>query len=383
MTSTARRRSKQALAAVKSAGATLYVVGIGGVAGISIKGERLLRRLAVETGGRFFFPARDEQLAEVHDALTEDVQNRYLLTYTPRNQKVDGPGATIDCQDEQRRACHPTRPGISRRSRRRFVRRIEFTAIDTEGRYLDLTAEDLEVVENGVVQKLETFQEAVQPVSIVLALDASGSMKKKEADVVESAREFIDALRPQDRLASVLFADRPVFAHDLSDNREYAMNALADYRANGGTALYDALADSLIRLKRAEGRRVVVVMTDGRDENNPGTAPGSVRKPEDVAKLIHDTGSLVFGIGLGTNVDRASLQQFADLSGGRAFFPTEIAGLASEFRRVVDDLRRRYVVGYTSSSIQRDGSWRNVEIRLKSHPDARIKQPGGYFAPEK
>ena len=233
------------------------------------------------------------------------------------------------------------------------------------------------------MQKLETFQEASQPVSIVLTLDSSGSMKKKEADLVDSAREFIDALRPQDRLALVLFADRPVFAFDLSNNREYAKNALADYRANGGTALYDAVADSLIRLKRADGRRVVVVMTDGRDENNPGTAPGSVRKPDDVAKLIQDTGALVFGIGLGTNVDRGSLQQFADLSGGRAFFPTKISELAGEFRRVVDDLRRRYVVGYTSSSIQRDGSWRNVEIRLKSHPDARIKTPGGYFAPAK
>ena len=68
---------------MKKAGVTVYVVGIGGVAGISIKGERLLRRLAVESGGRFFFPSRDEQLPEVHDVLTGDVQNRYLITYTP------------------------------------------------------------------------------------------------------------------------------------------------------------------------------------------------------------------------------------------------------------------------------------------------------------
>ena len=68
------------------------------------------------------------------------------------------------------------------------------------------------MVENGVAQKLELFQEAIEPISIVLALDASGSMKKKEADVVSSAREFINALRPQDKLAVVLFADHPVFA---------------------------------------------------------------------------------------------------------------------------------------------------------------------------
>ena len=190
-------------------------------------------------------------------------------------------------------------------------------------------------------------------------------------------------MRPQDRLAVVLFADRSVFAYDLSENREYAKNALADYRASGGTSLYDAVSDALIRLKRTDGRRVVVVMTDGRDENNPGTGPGSVRRIEDVAKHIQDTGALVFSIGLGTNVDRQTLQQFADLSGGRAFFPSEATELAGEYRRVVDDLRRRYVVGYTSSGIQHDGSWRQVEVKIKSHPDARVKTAGGYFAPSK
>ena len=114
---------EDALAAVKSAGATLYVVGIGGVAGISIKGERLLRRLAVETGGRFFFPSRDQQLAEVHDVLTEDVQNRYLLTYTPRNQKVDGSWRTIDVSTNNAEHVIRARPGISRRSQRPSVRR--------------------------------------------------------------------------------------------------------------------------------------------------------------------------------------------------------------------------------------------------------------------
>ena len=223
----------------------------------------------------------------------------------------------------------------------------------------------------------------MQPVSIVLALDASGSMKKKEVDVIASAQEFLNALRPQDQLALVLFADRPVFAHDLSTNRLFASQALAGYTANGGTALYDALSDSLVRLKRAEGRRVVVVMTDGRDENNPGTAPGSVRKLDDVVKYVQETGAVVFGIGLGTNVDQAPLLRVAEASGGRTYFPREVGELPNEFRRIVDDLRRRYVVGFTSSHIQRDGSWRNVEIRVKSSPDAVVRSSGGYFAPAK
>jgi VWFA-related protein len=374
---------RAALEAVKAAGATLYVVGIGGVAGISIKGERLLRQLAVETGGRFFFPLRDQQLAEVHDVLTEDVQNRYLVTYTPSNQRVDGKWRDVAVTTTDASHVVRTRPGYFAPKPPPIRPVIEFTATDAGGRYLNLTAEDLEVLENGVPQDLESFQEAVQPVSIVLALDASGSMKKKEADVVSSAREFVHALRPQDKLAVVLFADRVVFAHDLSSNRQFAAEALEDYKADGGTALYDALADSMLRLKRAEGRRVVVVMTDGRDEDNPGTGPGSVRRIDDVLKQVQESGAIVFGIGLGTKVDQGPLQEITSRSGGRAYFPAEASNLAGEYRQVVEDLRRRYVVGFTSTNIQRDGSWRNVQIRVKADPDAKILSAGGYFAPAK
>jgi Ca-activated chloride channel family protein len=371
----------EALTAVKSSGATVYVVGIGGVAGISIKGERLLRQLAVETGGRFFFPSRDSELAEVHDVLTQDVQNRYLISFTPQDQKADGTWRALTVATTDPEHVVRTRPGYFARKPPPIRPVIEFTAADEAGQYLDLTAGDIEIIENGDVQKLELFQEAVEPVSIVLALDASGSMKKKEADVIASAREFVSALRPQDKLAVVLFADHPVFTHDLTEKREAAIAALDLYRASGGTALYDTLAEALLYLKRAQGRRVVVVMTDGRDENNPGTGPGSVRQFRDVAELIEDTGALMFGIGLGVNVDREALEQIAELSGGRALFPADVTKLAAQYQRVVDDLRRRYVVGYTSSHIQHDGSWRSVQIRVKELPTAMIRSAGGYMAP--
>jgi von Willebrand factor type A domain len=126
-----------------------------------------------------------------------------------------------------------------------------------------------------------------------------------------------------------------------------------------------------------------VVMTDGRDENNAGTAAGSTRRIEDVLKYIKDSGAMVFAIGLGTNVDHDVLQKIADVSGGRAFFPTDVSQLAEEYRKVVDDLRRRYVLGFTSTHIQRDGSWRSVEIKIKAEPQATIRTVGGYFAPSK
>jgi VWFA-related protein len=370
-----------ALAAVRSAGATVYVVGIGGVAGISIKGERLLRHLAVESGGRFFFPSRDEQLAGVHDTLTDDVQNRYLITYTPKDQKTDGTWRGISVRTTDPANVIRARTGYFAPRPAPIRPRVEFTATDPGGRYLDLSKDDLEVLEDGAPQSVETFQEAVQDVSIVLALDSSGSMKKKEADVIASAQEFVDALQPKDQLALVMFGDKATFAHDLSRNRDFSRNAIAEYHATGGTALYDAMTDSLLRIRNAEGRRVVVVMTDGRDEDNAGKGPGSTHKLDDVLKLVKDSGAMIYAIGLGTNPDRSVLQQMADLSGGRAFFPADVTELPGEYRRVIDDLRRRYVLGYTSTHILRDGSWRNVEIRLKSAPDATIRSLGGYRAP--
>ena len=374
---------EEALTAVKKAGATLYVVGIGGVAGISIKGERMLRQLAVESGGRFFFPAREEQLAQVHDVLTGDVQNRYLITYTPKNQDADGTWRAITVKTANPAYSVRTRTGYFAPKPSPIKPTIEFTVTDTAGSYLNVSADDLEVLEDGVPQSIETFQEALQPVSIVLALDASGSMHKKESDVVASAREFVDSLQEKDSLAVMLFGDRSVFAQDLSLNRESSYEAIQNYHAAGGTALYDAISESLLRLKSAPGRRVVVVMSDGRDENNAGTAPGSVRGFDDVVKDLKDSGATVFAIALGTKVDRVPLQELADLSGGRAFFPTDVTQLGAEFHRVVDDLRRRFVVGYTSSHAQHDGSWRKVEIRVKSESSVIVRSTGGYAAPDR
>ena len=270
-----------ALAAAKAARATVYVIGIGGVAGVSFKGERMLRRIAAETGARAFFPASEDQLELVRGTLADDVRHRYVFAYTPSNQKMDGLWREITVRCETPEYAVRARPGYFAPKPSPIKPTIEFTARDPMGRYLDVAAEDLEVVENGVPQRVELFHEASQPLSLVLALDASGSMKKREAEVIESARAFVSALRPEDALAVVLFSDQVSFAHDLSTNRDVSHDAIQKYNVAGGTALFDAVSDSLRRLRDAGGRRILVVMTDGRDENNAGTGPGSTRTLND------------------------------------------------------------------------------------------------------
>jgi VWFA-related protein len=219
-------------------------------------------------------------------------------------------------------------------------------------------------------------------VSILLALDASGSMKKAAETAKAAAADFVDTLRPEDKLGLIVFADRSELAHDLTSERGPIHEAIDHYEAIGGTALYDALGDALERLKKVDGRRVVVVVTDGRDEDNPGTGPGSRRTFDQVLQAAQEVDAVIFGIGVGSKVDRKVLEKLATASGGEAYFPEDVSQLESEYRRVVETLRRRWIISYTSTDGRRIGDWRLVEIRTRD-ANATIHSRGGYFAPGK
>ena len=198
-------------------------------------------------------------------------------------------------------------------------------------------------------QKVETFQEATSPVSMVLVLDSSGSMRRASEQVVAAAAAFVGALRPEDSLGMLTFADKVDVAHAITTNRANTIETLAEYKAEGGTALYDALCDSLLMLKGLKGRRAVVILTDGRDEDNPGTGPGSVRTWDSVLRLLQDQDVTMFPVGLGTKIDPDRLNLLATFSGGEAYFPQDVSELAAQFDRVIENLRHRYIVGYTST----------------------------------
>jgi Ca-activated chloride channel homolog len=199
--------------------------------------------------------------------------------------------------------------------------------------------------------------------------------------VKSAALSFVDALRPKDALGVLLFSDTPTFAHDLTTDRQQSVSAIDAYAARGGTALYDALTDALMRLKRTEGRKVIVLLSDGRDENNPGTGPGSARTQHDVFGALEDADTMIYPIGLGLRVDRALLERLAAESGGVAFFPEDVSSLHDDYAHVVEDLRRRYVVSYVSTNTARDGSWRQVQIETRQ-PAVTVRSRGGYVAPE-
>jgi VWFA-related protein len=371
-----------AVAAVRKQGITVYCVGIGGVAGISINGHDELKGLATATGGRWFFPMRPDELPFVYDDLAADAQLRYLISYTPTNQRRDGTWRAISLTTRAEDMTVKARPGYFAPTPPPVRPTLEFTAMDPQSRFLQVTRDDLIVIEDGVEQKIDTFQEATTPVTIVLALDQSGSMQKSADKVVEAATGFVQALRPEDWLGVITFADRSLVAHGMTQERESTLQAIAAYKAIGGTALYDALCDSVLMLKQYKGRKAIVILTDGRDENNPGTAPGSVRTWEQAVGLVRESEVTVFAVGLGTKIDPDRLSALADVSGGQAFFPQDVSELSAQYSRIIDNLGHRYIIGYTSTNSARDGKWRKVEIRTRSAGIVIHSRPG-YFAPDK
>jgi VWFA-related protein len=347
-----------------------------------MKGHDELKTIANDTGGRAFFPSRPSELPNVYDVLANDAQLRYLVTYTPSNQRRDGTWRAISLRTNSEVLMVKARTGYFAPKPPPVRPVLEFTAMDTRNQYLEIARDDLVVFEDGVEQRVETFQEATSPVSMVLVLDSSGSMKRVSEQVVAAAATFVETLRPEDSLGMLTFADKVNVAHAITTNRQNTVQTLTEYKAEGGTALYDALCDSLLMLKGLKGRRAVVILTDGRDEDNPGTGPGSARTWDSVLRLLQDQDVLMFPVGLGTKIDPERLTLLATFSGGQAYFPLEVSELAAQFERVTENLRHRYIVEYTSTNSTRDGKWRGVEIRTRS-TGIRISSRKGYFAPER
>lgn len=369
------------IATLRASDVTLYVIGIGGIAGISLKGEALLKQLAEQTGGRAWFPRDSRRLAEAYTLTADDVRHKYLVAYTPSNRRRDGTWRTITLKTATDGYRVRTRDGYTAPLAPPVRTSMEFTAVAAGNVPASITRDVLEVLENGVPQEVDTFHEAVLPITIMMALDASGSMKRSAAQAQAAARSFVQAVRAEDELGMIMFADKSQFVHLANRRRDWSLEAIDKYVAEGGTSLYDAVYDAIQYMDRVkEGRRVVVVVTDGRDENAASNGPGSLRTWDEVLAKLRQIEATVYAVGVGSRVDRTRLQQLADLSGGAAYFPADATTLAADYHKILDELRRRYVLGYESTNRLRDGGWRKVEIRTRVK-GISVRSRGGYFAP--
>ena len=239
---------------------------------------------------------------------------------------------------------------------------------DSGGRYVrGLSREDFALRVNGHAQEIETFEAANSALSVVLVLDVSTSMALKLRDARAAALEFLSALKPGDRAAVLTFASNVVGFTPFSTDRSAARKALEDARVSGETALYDAAAVALRRLRDAGGRRAVVLFTDGEDNR-------SRMSIDQVIDLARATEASVFTVAQGGAEVRGlfrGLDRLAEETGGRAWLISTIRKLPGVFREVVTELENQYFLTFTPAD-QRPRTWHRIDVRM-NRPGLKVR----------
>jgi VWFA-related protein len=293
------------------------------------------------------------------------------------------------------------------------VTNLPFTAMDKQRRFITtLRAEDLRVLEDGVPQKLFTFQrETDRPLAIAFLIDVSISQETTLPDEKAAARSFIEKVieSNKDQVALVPFTglaylEQPLTRDLLSVYRvlqrvEVAVPSylgagrplggiptgpgLAAPPDEGTTAIWDAVAlTSSNVLANAPGlrRRAIILLSDGLN-----TASRLSQKEAINRALAAET--VIYAIGIGSErdgLDRGALKDLAQKTGGRAFFPDKKFDLNAAFAEIEQELRTQYLLAYSSTNKKRDGSYRKITIEV-TNPELKkekleIRHRPGYYA---
>jgi Ca-activated chloride channel family protein len=256
----------------------------------------------------------------------------------------------------------------------------------------DLTAADFEIVEDGRAQTIRFFAagdsagaDERPALHLGLLLDVSESMGEDMQFSKTASIKFLNTLTDAVDVAVVDF-DTEVRTARYSQN-EFArlIERIRQKKAKGDTALYDAIATYLHSASEQDGRKVMLLYTDGGDTRSsvPFHELMDLLKASDVT--VYAIGELAHQSPSTTTQQRMILQQIAEVTGGQAFFPTSVKELDGVYEKVVTQIRAQYTIGYLSTNEKTDGTWRRVDVRIarKNGRDLRTRSRKGYFAPFK
>jgi Ca-activated chloride channel family protein len=309
---------------------------------------------------------------------------------------------------------------------------IPVSVMDRSGRYIpDLRQEDFRIYEDGVEHKVAYFASVEKPFTVALVLDTSGSTQFRLDEIQDAAIAFVDQLRPEDRVMVVAFAERAQVLSEPTNDRRALRNAIRRTHTGGGTSLYDTV-DFVInqRFNRIEGRKAIVLFTDGVDTTSKRASyQSNITDAEELDALIYpvqyDTSAemssggsmggggqsktatvagILIGIlgggrvyggmgggggrggggrggGRGSNradYERADryLGDLAQKTGARRY-RAENARLEQSFALVAEELRRQYSIGYYPQNVAQAGQRRQIKVRV-NRPDLVVRARDSY-----
>lgn len=245
----------------------------------------------------------------------------------------------------------------------------------------DLVAEDFEVLDEGKPQKLSLFENSVQPMTVVVMLDTSASMTLALDRLGAAAEQFVIRLLPQDRARLCVFNDRIQFSPEFTSDRDALIHDIREMDFGNGTRLYDGLATSLDQLKSVEGRKVILVFSDGDDT-------ASRRRLRAVTNRARADNVMVYAIGFASqhlNDDDEEvrtgpdpgLEKLAAETGGGYFELTRSRDLSSTFTRVLKELHNQYVLAFAPFAL--DGRVHKVAVHV-TEPHLNVRARRTYLA---
>ena len=267
------------------------------------------------------------------------------------------------------------------------------TVVNDKGKFVDgLKREDFQILEDGIPQAITGFSADPGGMHIALLIDTSRSMRGDRIQFArKAARAFLEEMKPDDRGMLLAFNETLRVVRDWTDSRQSLASGLAELVPEGGTALYDALYGAADLLAAVEGRKGMVVLSDGRDESYDGLGPGSLHTFREALEQAQKSEVILYTIGLGSHPDRDTdfsgrytlaelLDRAALTTGGRSYLSTQPRKLKRIYQEVSRDLGHQYRLDYYSSRAERDGTWRKIDLRIHQ-PGHRARTRSGYFAP--
>ena len=289
---------------------------------------------------------------------------------------------------------------------------IPVSVMDRDGRYIpNLQKEEFRIWEDGVEQEVAFFQSVDKPFSVVLMLDTSPSTQFRLEDIQDSAIDFINQLRADDKVMVVSFHGSIKILSEFTTDRSRLRNAIYRAKTGGGTRLYDAV-DMVInqQLSRVSGRKAIVLFTDGVDTTSErADYQSTIMDAQELDALIYpvqyDTsgdmnsvnlppadifGQILGGIfGGGRRRARGTsrgeyeianqyLLELANSTGGREYRADTLRNMSYAFANVAEELRRQYSIGYYPKRSPQAGQRRYIKVRARQ-PNLAVRARDSYI----
>jgi Ca-activated chloride channel family protein len=253
-----------------------------------------------------------------------------------------------------------------------------YTTVTDKGKPVNhLQASNFKVFEDGVIQRIQGFEYVKNlPISVGVLIDTSASMLDALPEAEQAALKFLDySIAQKDRAFVVSFDNEPYLLSKLTGRKDKLVRSLSGLRAEGSTALYDAIVYGLYQFTGVKGKKALVVLTDGKDT-------ASKFDYDTLLEYVRKSGISIYGIGLkiaGTDLEvKHRLNKVAQLTGGQTFYIDSARNLEGVYRQINDDLRAQYLLTYYSSNTEKKDQWRKVDIKVEP-TNLEARTISGYY----